>query len=147
MFLDNVTGDVYAMNLVKQFPYKSFSETLNLVLVSLLRQLVKSNSGCQSHVDPSIFFAPPNVPTSLTDMPSSFIKDVQTFVRALFLSGQNELQSRDHEASEKEEREHEQVALGSRCPHVNRFKLNVQTNAVCVDILVWATRDEYGKHG
>lgn len=55
----------------------------------------------------------------------------------MFLNGQNELQTKDHEASEREEDE--------RKHHINRFKLNVQTNAVCVDILVWATKDEYGK--
>ena len=47
------------------------------------------------------------------------------------------MQSREHEASEKEaQRENESV--------INRFKLNVQTNAVCVDILVWVTKDEQG---
>ena len=29
---------------------------------------------------------------------------------------------------------------------MNRFKLNVQTNASCVDILVWAAREENGMH-
>ena len=27
---------------------------------------------------------------------------------------------------------------------VNTFKINVQTNAVCVDIMVWAAREETG---
>ena len=73
-------------------------------------------------------------------MPGQLIKDIQDFTKHLFLSGQSELQSREHEASEKDERENE-----SNSPLINRFKLNVQTNAVCVDILVWATKDEQGK--
>ncbi len=83
---------------------------------------------------------------------------MQAFVKNLFLTGQSELQSRDHEASEREEEEQEAAAAAAETeggrggasqqmppPHVNRFKLNVQTNAVCVDILVWATMDESGE--
>jgi phosphatidylinositol 4-kinase len=69
---------------------------------------------------------------------------VQSFVKNLFLAGQNDLQTRDHEASEREEEETE--AKTPTPPHINRFKLNVQTNAVCVDILVWATMDEGGRN-
>ena len=68
------------------------------------------------------------------------MKEIQDFTKQLFLNGQSELQSREQEASEKDEKENN---IGS--PIINRFKLNIQTNAVCVDILVWATLEEQGK--
>ena len=70
-----------------------------------------------------------------------FVKEVQIFIKQLFLSGQNDLQSRDQ--TEHHDKEKEETGVKKS---VNKFKLTVLANAVCVDILVWATKDENGKY-
>lgn len=71
-------------------------------------------------------------------MPVPFTRDVQDFVKSLYLSGQTELAGQQQESGEKDD-----PAVKTQA--VNTFRINVQANAACVDLLVWAIADESGK--
>lgn len=43
--LDEQAGDIYALNQIKPYGYKSFSETINLVMVTLLREILQNQTG------------------------------------------------------------------------------------------------------
>lgn len=43
--LDEQASDIYSLHQIKSYGYKSFSETINLVLVTLLREVLQNETG------------------------------------------------------------------------------------------------------
>ena len=113
-FLDSLANDIYVTNSVKVFLYKSFSETLTLVLISLLRELV--------HAQPQLA--------------GILINNIQGYIKQVFQSGSEKLSTKAQQ--DITEKEADKSGL-------NVAKLSLLTNAVCVDILVWAAREETGQ--
>lgn len=125
-YLDYCALEVYEAKLVLVNPYMSFSETLKLVWITFLQELLC----CYSIEEREDWKESSPVFYSLT-------RDMQKFSKQLFIKGQKDIQLKVYDASEQEQKD-------SNFTGVNRFKANVQTVATCVDILVWAELDETG---
>ena len=61
-YLDNLADDIFVSQTIRVFPYKSFSETLSLVLISLLRELLHQQA----------------------DLAPCFIRDIQDYIKQVF---------------------------------------------------------------
>ena len=68
----------------------------------------------------------------LPDLPVNYTKEVQDFVKNLYASGQTALQNKNQDDSDRNDK-------------LNPFALTVATNAACIELLLWAIRDESGK--
>lgn len=66
------------------------------------------------------------------DVPASFTKDIELFVKALYAVEQKELERRHH-SKESDKRW-----------DINPYELTVCSSAACVDLLFWAVREESG---
>jgi phosphatidylinositol 4-kinase A len=109
-YLDEKAEDIFALLHTNSFGYKTFSETINLVIVTLLQELLQNQ----------------------TDLSTPFTKDIQEFVKQLFLNGQTEI-NKSHESFKKSDAE---INI------VNKYRISVMANAACINLLVWAIRDE-----
>jgi len=140
-FVDSLALEFHISGESKTFCYRSFSEILNLVIASLLRELLQYQQGIFTYLLLNINILNDIITWNIfvSDLPLPFTKDVQEFIKDLFLNGQTELQS--GVLQEKSDRDDKESHLST----INKFKINVLANAACVDLLVWATRDEAGK--
>lgn len=109
-YLDEKAEDIFALLHNGSFGYKTFSETINLVIVTLLQELLQHQS----------------------DLSTPFTKDIQEFIKQLFLNGQTEI-NKSHENFKKSDAE---------INVVNKYRISVMANAACINLLVWAIRDE-----
>ncbi|XP_046360282.2 phosphatidylinositol 4-kinase alpha-like isoform X1 [Haliotis rufescens] len=113
--LDTMVHDVLTDSSLKcinlsRFPYKSYSETITVVIVTLLRDVLEQEK----------------------DLPLSFMKEIEDFVKMLYQSGQHDLEKK-HAHAHKEQ---------DKVWDFNPYQLTVYSNAACVDLLFWAIRGE-----
>ncbi|XP_022109490.1 phosphatidylinositol 4-kinase alpha-like [Acanthaster planci] len=108
--LDKAAKMYCSLPRARDFPYQSFSETISLVLVLLLRHLVQYSE----------------------ELPEVLIDGIQSFVHEMYVAGQTKIQDRNLE-----------MAVRSSCGF-NSFELAIKANATCVDMLVWAVKEEQG---
>uniref|UniRef100_A0A915PI29 1-phosphatidylinositol 4-kinase n=1 Tax=Setaria digitata TaxID=48799 RepID=A0A915PI29_9BILA len=102
---------------IKRFPYKTLSECLSLVFVTAARDA----------------YAPYDMLKPEKSLPQKFAREVKTFAVELYSKGEDFL-------NVQKLNEDERTLRSSLL--VNRAKMNVFCNSVCLELMVWATYDE-----
>jgi len=140
--LDKVSSQVFLSGELKKFPYRTISETLTLVSLTLLRDMLWPHSPKVS----------PQRHSRQSHVPSSFVEEVEAWATELFRRAQdstthkNGLEERDRRlfTLTSSNQHHSPRLLNSREAMVNRVKMLVIANSVCLELMGWCARDENG---
>lgn len=126
--LDVIAGEVFISGELRRFPYRTISETIQLVVVTLLRDVV----------------SPFSMQDEATPVPDVYAKRVNQFALQMFRRGQELIASRD---STKENPRYYYLRNRKILDTdfvVNRIKMLVIANSVCLELFVWSAIDENG---
>ncbi|KAI6240099.1 1-phosphatidylinositol 4-kinase [Aphelenchoides fujianensis] len=109
---------------LRRFPYHSVSEVITLVSVTALRDVLLYYSTADSKRGP--------------EMPEDFVQEINEFAFELFMSGQEQLKNKKLTEEIRPSRSTEE----DQQPQVNRFKLLIIANSICIELIVWSSIDE-----
>uniref|UniRef100_A0AC34RIU1 1-phosphatidylinositol 4-kinase n=1 Tax=Panagrolaimus sp. JU765 TaxID=591449 RepID=A0AC34RIU1_9BILA len=124
--LDELSAEIFISGEIRRFPYKSVSETLQLVTLTFLRDAL----------------APFTMHDDRGPIPDVYAKRISKYARRLFHDQQKAISQRD---SSKDNPRHyylkNRKVLDAESV-VNRVKMLVIANSICLELFVWSAVDE-----
>uniref|UniRef100_G3RIN0 1-phosphatidylinositol 4-kinase n=1 Tax=Gorilla gorilla gorilla TaxID=9595 RepID=G3RIN0_GORGO len=123
------------LNLVKKIVEEAVLKSLDAIVASVMEANPSADLYYTSFSDPlylTMFKMLRDTLYYMKDLPTSFVKEIHDFVLEQFNTSQGELQKILHDA----DRIHNELSP---------LKLRCQANAACVDLMVWAVKDEQGE--